>query len=151
MYNQSYYSSYYGSSADAVAVGAIAGGVLAVYSIIILAIAVVELIGMWKMFTKAGEAGWKCLIPIYNLVILFKIAGISPWLILCYLLFFIPVVGWLVMLGIQIYLAINLSKSFGMGNGFAAGLFFLQPIFICILGFGKAEYKGTQPATTEAE
>ena len=54
------------------------------------------------------------------------------------------------MLGLQIYLAINLSKSFGMGNGFAAGLFFLQPIFMCILGFGKAEYKGA-PATAEAE
>ena len=147
MYNQSYYSSYGSTDAEILAA---AGGILAVYSVIILAIAVVELIGMWKMFTKAGEAGWKCLIPIYNLVILFKIAGLSPWLILCYLLSFIPVVGWLVMLGLQIYLAINLSKSFGMGNGFAAGLFFLQPIFMCILGFGKAEYKGA-PATAEAE
>ena len=146
MYNQSYY---YSSSADTELL-AVAGGILAVYSVIILAIAVVELIGMWKMFTKAGEAGWKCLIPIYNLVILFKVAGISPWLVLCYLLAFIPFIGWLVMLGLQIYLAINLSKAFGMGNGFAAGLFFLQPIFICILGFGKAEYQGT-PATADAE
>lgn len=146
MSNQSYY---YSSSADAELLAA-AGGILAVYSVIILAIIVVELVGMWKMFTKAGEAGWKCLIPIYNLVILFKIAGLSPWLILCYLLSFIPVVGWLVILGLQIYLSINLSKSFGMGNGFAAGLFFLQPIFMCILGFGKAEYKGA-PATAEAE
>lgn len=141
MYN-SYYSSYY-SSADYAAAGAIAGGVLAVYSIIMLAIVVVELIGMWKMFVKAGEAGWKCLIPIYNLVTLFKIAGMSPWLVLCYLLAIIPVVGSLVVLALQIYLAIKLSKAFGMGNGFAAGLFFLQPIFVCILGFGKAEYQGT--------
>lgn len=146
MSNQYYYS----SSTDAELLAA-AGGILAVYSVILLAIVVVELIGMWKMFTKAGEAGWKCLIPIYNLVILFKIAGLSPWLILCYLLSFIPVVGWLVMLGLQIYLAINLSKSFGMGNGFAAGLFFLQPIFICILGFGKAEYQNNTPTATEAE
>ena len=54
------------------------------------------------------------------------------------------------MLGLQIYLAINLSKAFGMGSGFAVGLFFLAPIFTCILGFGKAEYQGT-PATAEAE
>lgn len=146
MYNQSYY---YSSAADTEILAA-AGGILAVYSIIVLAIAVVELVGMWKMFTKAGEAGWKCLIPIYNLVILFKIAGLSPWLILCYLLAIIPFVGWIVMIGLQIYLAINLSKSFGMGNGFAAGLFFLQPIFICILGFGKAEYQGA-PVTAQAE
>lgn len=149
MYNSYYGSSYYTTSADAAAIGAIAGGVLAVYSIIILAIAVVELVGMWKMFKKAGEAGWKCLIPIYNLVILFKIAGLSPWLILCFLLSFIPVVGTLVVFALQVYLAINLSKAFGMGNGFAVGLFFLQPIFICILGFGKAEYKGVAEATAE--
>lgn len=143
MYNTYPYSSSYYSSADMAAMGTVAGGVLAVYSIIMLAIIVVELIGMWKLFTKAGQAGWKCLIPIYNLVTLFKIAGISPWLVLCYLLSAIPVVGWLVMLALQIYLCVNLSKSFGMGGGFAAGLFFLQPIFICILGYGKAEYKGT--------
>ncbi len=147
MSNQSYY---YSSSADVEAVAAAVGGVLAVYSIIILAIAVVQLIGMWKVFTKAGEAGWKCLIPIYNIVILFKISGISPWLVLCYLLAIIPFVGWIVMLGLQIYLSINLSKAFGMGSGFAVGLFFLAPIFTCILGFGKAEYQGT-PATAEAE
>ncbi len=147
MSNQSYY---YSSSADVEAVAAAVGGVLAVYSIIILAIAIVQLIGMWKVFTKAGEAGWKCLIPIYNIVILFKISGISPWLVLCYLLTIIPFVGWIVMLGLQIYLAINLSKAFGMGSGFAVGLFFLAPIFTCILGFGKAEYQGT-PATAEAE
>lgn len=147
MSNQSYY---YSSSADVEAAAAALGGVLAVYSVIMLAIAVVQLIGMWKVFTKAGEAGWKCLIPIYNIVILFKISGISPWLVLCYLLSIIPFVGWIVMLGLQIYLAINLSKAFGMGSGFAAGLFFLTPIFTCILGFGKAEYQGT-PATAQAE
>ena len=147
MSNQSYY---YSSSADVEAVAAAVGGVLAVYSIIILAIAIVQLIGMWKVFTKAGEAGWKCLIPIYNIVILFKISGISPWLVLCYLLTIIPFVGWIVMLGLQIYLAINLSKAFGMGSGYAVGLSFLAPIFTCILGFGKAEYQGT-PATAEAE
>lgn len=146
MSNQSYY---YSSSADVEAAAAL-GGVLAVYSVIVLAIAVVQLIGMWKVFTKAGEAGWKCLIPIYNIVILFKISGISPWLVLCYLLAIIPFVGWIVMLGLQIYLSINLSKAFGMGSGFAAGLFFLAPIFTCILGFGKAEYQGT-PATAQAE
>lgn len=147
MYN-SYYSSSY-STADAEAIGAIAGGVLAVYSIIILAIAVVELIGLWKLFTKAGEAGWKCLIPIYNVVILFKIAGISPWLVLCFLLSAIPVVGVFVTFGLNIYLAINLSKAFGRSGAFAVGLFFLQPIFICILGYGKSEYQGI--ATSSAE
>lgn len=31
-------------------------------------------IGAWKMFEKAGEAGWKAIIPIYNMYIVFKFA-----------------------------------------------------------------------------
>ena len=37
------------------------------------------IIGGWKIFTKAGEKGWKTLIPIYNLYIVFKICGIKNW------------------------------------------------------------------------
>lgn len=148
MYNN-YSSTYYSSSADVEAIAGIAAGVLSVFMIIAFAVLIVELIGLWKTFTKAGEAGWKCLIPIYNLVILFKISGISPWLVLCYLLTAIPVVGSFVALGLQVYLSINLSKAFGRSGAFAVGLFFLQPIFICILGFGNSEYQGT--AATQAE
>ena len=31
-------------------------------------------IAMWKIFVKAGEAGWKSLIPIVDFYYLFKIA-----------------------------------------------------------------------------
>ena len=34
---------------------------------------ILVIIGQWKMFEKAGESGWKALIPIYNLYILYKI------------------------------------------------------------------------------
>lgn len=39
-----------------------------------LAVAVLTLVAMWKVFTKAGEPGWKCLIPVYNIYMLFQIA-----------------------------------------------------------------------------
>ena len=39
-----------------------------------LIVAVLVIVALWKVFTKAGEAGWKCLIPIYNAYIMFKIA-----------------------------------------------------------------------------
>ena len=139
------YSSYYStgtiSSSDIAAASGILG-FMAAYSVVILIIGIVSLIGMWKVFTKAGEAGWKCLIPIYNMVILFKIAGISPWFVLGYLATIIPVVGYLVAIGITIYAMINLAKSFGKSGGFAVGLILLEPIFIFILGFGSAEYQG---------
>ena len=142
MYDYStYYSTAGVSSADIAAASGILG-FIATYSVVILIIGIVSLIGMWKVFTKAGEAGWKCLIPIYNMVILFKIAGISPWFVLGYLATIIPVVGYLVAIGITIYAMINLAKSFGKSGGFAVGLILLEPIFICILGFGSAEYQG---------
>ena len=43
------------------------------------AIAILLIIACWKIFTKAGEKGWKVLIPIYNFYILFKICGIEKW------------------------------------------------------------------------
>ncbi|NZA37287.1 DUF5684 domain-containing protein [Eubacterium callanderi] len=36
----------------------------------------------------------------------------------------------------------KLSKAFGHGAGYTIGLLLLRPVFILILGFGSAEYKG---------
>ena len=99
------------------------------------------IIANWKIFTKAGEAGWKSLIPIYSSVILYRIAGISPWLILLYLLVWLPVIGPLISLGLTIYLMINLANAFGKSTGFAVGLILLNTIFIMILAFGNSEYQ----------
>ncbi len=37
-------------------------------------ITILTIVALWKLYTKAGEAGWKCLIPIYNIYIMFQIA-----------------------------------------------------------------------------
>ena len=47
-------------------------------TILYLAILIAALVGMWKMFEKAGQPGWGCIIPIYNLYLLTKIAE-KPW------------------------------------------------------------------------
>ena len=39
----------------------------------ILAMAVLMIVAMWRIFAKAGEAGWKAVIPFYNTYILYKI------------------------------------------------------------------------------
>ncbi|MEI7663381.1 MAG: DUF5684 domain-containing protein [Bacteroidota bacterium] len=105
--------------------------------IIIFAITttVIEIVGTWFMFEKAGEPGWAAIIPVYNLLIGIKIAGKPWWFIL---LLLIPVVN----LVIVIITLDGLSKSFGKGTGFTVGLFFLRWIFIPILGFGSAVYSG---------
>ena len=128
------------SMLDALAAGTIAG-LVSTYIWIVLIILVLTIIAQWKLFEKAGEAGWKCLIPIYSTVVLFRIAGISPWWILAYLAAFIPVIGWLASLALSIYLMINLAKAFGKEGGFAVGLILLNTIFMMILAFGDAEYQ----------
>lgn len=43
--------------------------------LISLSISVLTIVAMWKIFEKAGEEGWKAIIPVYNIYIMFKIAG----------------------------------------------------------------------------
>lgn len=116
-------------------------GFVIIASCIAFVIGILTIIANWKIFTKAGEKGWKALIPIYNLVILFKVAGISPLWVLGYLAAWVPIAGPLLCLGITIYAMINLSRAFGKDDGFAVGLILLNTIFIMILGFGKSEYQ----------
>lgn len=142
-----YYSDYYSAStaidpATATTLMGAAMGVIMVYLVIILAIYVVQIIAMWKLFNKAGEKGWKSIIPIYNLVVLFKISGLSPWLILAFLATIIPFVGVIVIIALNAVLSYKLAKSFGKDGGWAVGLYFLAPIFYMILAFGKSEYIG---------
>ena len=110
--------------------------------LIALVVCILQIVAMWKMFNKAGEKGWKSIIPIYGTVVLFKISGTSPWLILLCLLSIIPIVGPLVIFGLNIYLSNNIAKSFGKDIGYTVGLIFLPFIFQLILGLGSAEYVG---------
>lgn len=125
-----------GNYQTAAAAGAIAGAFV-VWMIVGVIFAVLNIIAMWKIFAKAGEAGWKSLIPIYNLYVLFKITWGNGWL---FLLMLVPIVNGIIML----ILLVKLAKVFGQGGGFACGLIFLQPIFILLLGFGRYEYVGIE-------
>ena len=116
-----------------------------------LTLLVVQIIAMWKLFTKAGQKGWKSLIPIYSTVVLFRIAKISPWLLLLYLTSFIPFIGWIVIIALNAYFAYKLAKAFGKDGGYAVGIFFLPVIFYMILAFGKAEYVGDNTDSTKVE
>lgn len=116
---------------------------LAAYAFIALVVAVLQIIAMWKIFTKAGEEGWKSIIPFYNTAMLFKISGLSPWLVLVVLFGgIIPVIGWIVVLALNVYSVYLLAKSFGKDIGYTLGLLFLGPIFYILLGFGDAQYVG---------
>ena len=63
------------TEATTAALGGILGFLLAAGT----AIGILLIIAGWRIFEKAGEKGWKILIPIYDVYILFKICGLKKW------------------------------------------------------------------------
>jgi len=107
-----------------------------VLNIIMLVLAVVAVVGMWKVFAKAGIPGWHSLIPFLNTYDMCKIAlndNVGLFTVLSILL---PIVF--------IYPCLKLAKSFGKGTGFGIVLFLFSFIGFPILGFSDAEYLGPQ-------
>ena len=101
--------------------------------IIYLALIIFIVASEWKTFEKAGQPGWACLIPFYNIYIMSKIAGVKNWWGI-----FIPFYN----IYIIIMILLGIAKSFGKDTGFGVGLIFLGFIFWPILGFGDAKYIG---------
>lgn len=108
-----------------------------IYIILILAFLALTLVGTWKVFEKAGYAGWKCLIPFYSQYCLCEFAMGQGIL---FLISFIPCAG----LFFQIILSVKLAQAFGKGIGMGLLLFFLAPFGYMALGFSDARYIGVQ-------
>ena len=122
---------------------------------------ILVLAARWKVFTKAGLAGWKSLIPLYSEYCTFKIAWSTVyfWAVLIggaisgfltemngdgestFLGFVIAVLG-LAIGVINLFMNIKLSARFGHGVLFGLGLMFLTPVFTLILGLGESEFLG---------
>jgi hypothetical protein len=108
-----------------------------IFFLLAMGLFVLAIAGMWKVFEKAGQPGWACIVPVYNLFVLVRIVGKPAiWVLFA----FIPFVN----LVIGILLAIELAKCFGKGTGFAVGMIFLPMVFYPILGFGDARYQRPQ-------
>lgn len=104
-------------------------------AIIGVVLVILGIIADWKIFEKAGVAGWMSIIPFVNLYQLFKIAWGNGWL---FLLELIPIVNIVVL----ILLYVKLARAFEQPGVFAVGLIFLPSIFLMILGFGSSRYIG---------
>ena len=91
------------------------------------------------IFTKAGQPTWAAFVPVYNIAILLRIAGLSPWLVI---LFFVPILN----IVAQVLLAINVAKVFGKGLGTVFLIFFFSIIMYFVLSYGSARYLGREAA-----
>lgn len=115
--------------------GALSSGVIAGIVVALLVITVLLFASQWIIFQRAGVAGWKCLIPVYNMYILMQISGKPGWWAI---LLFVPLIGVVVYL----FAMLSLAKKFGKSELYGVGLLLLPMIFFPLLAFGKAEYEG---------
>jgi hypothetical protein len=118
----------------------------AAFALVFIVIGLVTLVGMWKVFTKAGQPGWAVLVPVYNFIVLLRIAGLPWYWVFTPLIILIPILGAIAYLAWVVWVHHRISTRFGQGVGFTIGLTLLGPIFWLILGFGSSKYLGEQPA-----
>lgn len=107
--------------------------------LIYLAVIVLMIASMWKVYVKAGQPGWAAIVPIYNMYIMLKIAGKPGWWLV---LMFVPIVN----LVVSIIALLALAKAFGKGGGFVVGLILLPFVFWPILAFDGSTYTAPPPA-----
>ena len=131
-----YYDNYYTTTTTSVDPAVVVAAMIPAL-IIALIFGILTIVGCWKTFTKAGEAGWAAIIPFYNQYILSKITFGNGWLFLLLLIPFVNAIFMIVMM-------YKLSKAFGHGIGYCIGLIFLPLVFLLIIAFGKSEYQGVQ-------
>ena len=140
--NESYYAgTSYGVSTTSGLTGALAAMGL-FFWILSMALSILMIVSLWKIFKKAGKPGWASIIPIYNIYIMCEIAEKEWWYVL---LSFVPFANIYAM----IVLYNGMAKRFGKSGGFVAGMILLPVIFFPMLAFGKdAAIVNNQPNTS---
>jgi len=103
------------------------------YIIFILLSFVSTAIGLWKLFEKAGEQGWKVLIPFYNFYIWLKIIKKPMW---WFIFIIIPFINVFVVLLMIVELA-KCFQKYGLGEQALSAIF--PFVYLPYLGFSSKE------------
>lgn len=110
---------------------------------ILLVIIAATIAGLWKIFEKAGEKGWKALIPIYNYYIWLKIIK-RPWWWIFILL--IPGVGFMMVMVITAITAVAFQKN-KWWEMLLSGIFFF--VSLPYFAFSKEKFQLPIPDKTK--
>lgn len=102
-------------------------------------VAVLMIVALWKIFTKAKQPGWAAIVPIYNAYILLKIANRPGWWLILYFIPFVNFIVWIIVSN-------DVAKAFGKGTGTTILLVLLPFIGYPMLGFGDAKYTAPKKA-----
>ncbi len=120
------------------------GGSLTLFLIFVLCLYILFALGMYGSFKKAGQPGWAAFIPIYNYIIMLKIAGRPLWWGWFLLLSVIPF-GSLAVFIIWIFVLNDISKSFGHGGRSQWGWCSSDRSSGTSCGWDRASTEGRQP------
>ena len=104
------------------------------FAIIFLALIIFMIICLWKIYEKAGEHGWACLVPIYSYFVLARMACKNYWF--CFIILLLPVTSYPAFIVVNI----GLAKAFGKGVGMILLLIFLPIIALPMLAYGNTTY-----------
>ena len=140
--NSNYYvDTSYGVSTSSGLTGAIAAMGL-FFWILPMALGILKIVSLWKIFKKAGKPGWASIVPIYNIYIMCEIAEKEWWYILLLCVPFVNIYAIIVLYN-------GMAKKFGKGGGFVVGMILLPVVFFPMLAFGKdATVVNNQPNTS---
>lgn len=133
-------------------------------ALIIVAVVVIwwilEIIGNWKLFKKAGRAGWLSIIPVVNIYTEYNLCwkGSRGILLIIALIvansitptaaessgamMVVAGIASIVAIYLQIVESHKLAKAFGKGMGWTILLIIFDRLARVILGFGSAQYVG---------
>jgi signal peptidase I len=90
-------------------------------------------IGLYKIFEKAGVAGWKAFVPVLNKIVWLDLIGRPRWRAVLLLL---PLVNIFILAGMFIEMAKSFDKHRFWDHFFAVAF---APIYFCYLGFSATE------------
>ena len=116
-------------------------------------------VAQWKLFEKAGEKGWKALIPFYNMFVSHHLIGMR------HIWFILDLIFWGIEIALELFHAVpfwveetffsvaiivtlisellhimRLCYCYTKSERFGIGLFVFPPLFSLILAFDKSEY-----------
>lgn len=148
-------------------------GFMVVYFAVLMfsvAVGVVYLVALWKLFEKAGEPGWKALIPYYNFFEMTRLATGKYTLAIVYLLLCVPYMifyfigvitdeimislfGFLFIIPVVVlwgYIGYQFGKAYGKSSGVCVAMIFFRQIVCIVIGFDKdTQYIGPKGVPDE--
>ena len=106
-----------------------------------IALGVLLIVALYKLFEKAGVEGWKAIIPLYNMYVLtVEVAKIDViWFALLFASI-IPIVGWVIAIVASLNICYSTVRRFTSERDLHIVATILFGIFVIIFAFCKYDY-----------